>query len=375
MSKAKVFVLMESVEIEIPWCWAWTCLSAQEALNNQSTLQVNIQTQIDSKAKDKIDVDIKTYKYAIFELQKCKQKLNSIELPTCGKEKAPVVTLPLKQAAAPKPTAPAQPAPAIIPKLAKPFGLTTFEVPKQPQEPNFCYAAPIKDRAVGTTLLDCMLDTQFTVTTCKILATVPEVHKCFKDTTTTCKVPPLANPAKAYVDTNTRLANQVQLCCCKIHCNLLVAKESHLLCAITPKIEGLHKVKCILNSRSQIISISKAIWGTLNQEMNPCWKVTIQSTNSSHNESLGLIEYLELEIGSMKLHVEAHVICNPAYDVLLGRPFNVLTALHIRYYCDRTQTITITDLNSSKMVSIPTVPHSQPCFKLPPPKDMNQESF
>jgi hypothetical protein len=27
MSKAEVCVLMESVEIVIPWCWAWACLS------------------------------------------------------------------------------------------------------------------------------------------------------------------------------------------------------------------------------------------------------------------------------------------------------------------------------------------------------------
>jgi hypothetical protein len=171
--------------------------------------------------------------------------------------------LPPKQAAAPKPTTPTQPAPAIIPKLAKPFVPTTFKVPKQPQEPNFCYAALIEDRAMGNTLFNHTLDTKITVTAHKILATTPEVRKSFKDTTTMCKVPTLANPAKVYVDTNTQLANQVQLCCHKVHCNLLIAKESHSLHAIMPKIEGLHKVKCILNSGLQIVSISKAVWRTL----------------------------------------------------------------------------------------------------------------
>jgi hypothetical protein len=109
-----------------------------------------------------------------------------------------------------------------------------------------------------------MLDTQITVTTHEILATAPEVRKSFKDATTTCKVPTLANPAKVYIDTNTQLANQVQLCCHKVHHNLLVAKELHSLCAIMPKIEGLHEVECILDSRSQIVSISEAIWRTLN---------------------------------------------------------------------------------------------------------------
>jgi hypothetical protein len=349
--------------------------AAQEVLDDQATSQVNIQTQINSEAKGEIDADIEAYKYAIFELRKRKQKFDGVELPTRSKGRAPAVASPPKQAAAPKPNAPAQPAPAIIPKLAKPFVLTTFEAPKQPQEPNFHYAALIEDRAISNTLFNHTLDTQITVTTHKILATAPEVRKSFKDATTTRKVPTSANPAKAYVDTNMRSANQVQLCCHKVHRNLLVAKESHLLCTITPKIKGLHKVECILDSRSQIVSISKAVWGMLNPELNPCWKITMQSTNGSHNKSLGLVENLELEISSMKLHVQAHVICNPAYDVLLGRPFNVLTALHIQNYRDKSQTITIADPNSGKMVSIPTVPRRQPRFKSLRPKDIHQESF
>jgi hypothetical protein len=349
--------------------------AAQEALDDQATSQVNIQMQIDGEAEDKIDTDIEAYKYAIFELCKKKQKFDGVELPTHNKGKAPAVASPPKQAAAPKPTAPAQPAPAIIPKPAKPFVPTTFEAPKQPQEPNFRYAAPIEDRTIGNTLFNCMLDTQITVTARKILATAPEVRKSFKDATTTRKVPTSANPAKVYVDTNTQLANQVQLCCHKVHHNLLVAKESHWLRAITPKIKGLHKVKCILDSGSQIVSISEAVWRTLNRKLNPRWKITMQSANGSRNESLGLVENLELEIGGMKLHVQAHVIRNLAYNILLGRPFDVLTASHIKNYRDESQTITITDPNSGKMVSMPTVPRGQPCFKLPPPEDIHQEPF
>jgi hypothetical protein len=149
----------------------------------------------------------------------------------------------------------------------------------------------------------------------------------------------------------------------------------HSLCAITPKIEGLHKVECILNSGSQIVSISEAVWWMLNQELNPRWKITMQSAHGSHNKSLGLVENLKLEIGSMKLHIQAHVIRNPAYDILLGSLYNILTASRIKNYCDESQTITITNPNSGKMVSIPTVPHRQPRFKLPLPEDIHQESF
>jgi hypothetical protein len=150
--------------------------------------------------------------------------------------------------------------------------------------------------------------------------------------------------------------------------------ELHTLRAITPKIEGLHKVECLLNSGSQIISISKAVWRTLNRELNPNWVITMQSANGTHNSSLGIIENLELKIGGMKLHVQAHVIRNPAYNVLLGQPFDVLTASQVKNYCDETQTITLTDPNSGKVVSLPTVPCGKPHFKTLPLQNMNEES-
>jgi hypothetical protein len=101
----------------------------------------------------------------------------------------------------------------------------------------------------------------------------------------------------------------------------------------------------------------------------------MQSANGSRNESLGLVENLKLEISGMKLHIQAHVIHNPAYNVLLGRPFDVLTAPNIKNYCDKLQTMTMTNPNSSKMVSIPTVLCGQPCFKSLPPEDIHQEYF
>jgi hypothetical protein len=176
--------------------------AAQEALDNQATSQVNIQTQIDSEAEDEINANIEAYKYAIFELHKKKQKFDGVELPIGSKGRAPAVASPPKQAATPKPTAPAQPLPVIIPKPAKPFVPTTFEAPKQPQGPKFHYAVPIEDRAISNTLFNRMLDMQITVTAHETLATAPEVQKSFKDATTTCKVPTSANPAKAYIDTN-----------------------------------------------------------------------------------------------------------------------------------------------------------------------------
>ena len=62
------------------------------------------------------------------------------------------------------------------------------------------------------------------------------------------------------------------------------------------------------------------------------------------------------------LFLQMHVIQEVAYDVLLGRPFDVLTESMVRNYEDKNQTITIQDPNSGKIVTIPTLskPPRQP---------------
>jgi hypothetical protein len=42
--------------------------AAQEALADQATLQVNIQTQVNSDKQDKINADIEAYEFAIYKL-------------------------------------------------------------------------------------------------------------------------------------------------------------------------------------------------------------------------------------------------------------------------------------------------------------------
>jgi hypothetical protein len=155
----------------------------QESLDKQATSQVNIQTYAATELEDEEERNarIEAYKLAIYKhRQKKKQCFDGVKLPARnkGKARANAAASTSKAPAAPKPTAPAQPAPAIIPKPSKPFIPTTDQPMMQlPHEPNFRYAAPIKDRAVGTALFNRMLNTPLTITAHEILATAPEVRK------------------------------------------------------------------------------------------------------------------------------------------------------------------------------------------------------
>ena len=80
--------------------------------------------------------------------------------------------------------------------------------------------------------------------------------------------------------------------------------------------------------------------------------------------------------GSNSLQI--HVLPSPAYDILLGRPFDVLTESVIRNYRDMSQTITIHDPNTGNICVIPTHERRRPQFisgARSSPKPPNEQSF
>ena len=58
--------------------------------------------------------------------------------------------------------------------------------------------------------------------------------------------------------------------------------------------------------------------------------------------------------------MQVHVIRNPAYDILLGRPFDILTESVVRNFRNEDQTITIHDPNSDRVVMLPTTSRGPP---------------
>ncbi|KNZ78246.1 hypothetical protein J132_01224 [Termitomyces sp. J132] len=59
------------------------------------------------------------------------------------------------------------------------------------------------------------------------------------------------------------------------------------------------------------------------------------------------------------VYLQIHVLQSPAYDILLGCPFDVLTRSMINTLSDVETTITITDPNTGQRRTIPTFPHGK----------------
>jgi hypothetical protein len=56
--------------------------------------------------------------------------------------------------------------------------------------------------------------------------------------------------------------------------------------------------------------------------------------------------------------LKIHIIWSPAHDILLGRPFNILTEWTVKNFPNEDQTITIVNPNTKHSVTIPMLPQT-----------------
>ncbi|KAG6846666.1 hypothetical protein C0991_003140 [Blastosporella zonata] len=84
------------------------------------------------------------------------------------------------------------------------------------------------------------------------------------------------------------------------------------------------------------------------------------SANGQTDATLGLAKNVSVAIGSMTFVLQFHVIRNPSYEVLLGRPFDVLARSEVKTQTKEQTVITITDPNTGEVLTVPTFPRDRP---------------
>ncbi len=143
---------------------------------------------------------------------------------------------------------------------------------------------------------------------------------------------------------------------------LRVSLESAAIRAIEGVFMNKTRISCILDSGSAIISMSEGVCHALGLAYDPRVRLEMQSANGDVDNSLGLAHNVPVRFGSIVIYLQFHVIRSPAYDVLLGRPFDVLTSSVFRTNPDGSQTVTLHDPNSDLTTTIPTIRRSDPEF-------------
>ncbi|KAF7342425.1 hypothetical protein MVEN_01831600 [Mycena venus] len=295
--------------------------------------------------------------------------------------------------------------------------------PPQQKKPDPAYrtTAPIYDEKIATAVFDRSMDVPITITQRELLSISPEVRSQVRDVTTSRRVTPPAKdkfkaaPAMNYFaesfaevfpyaaesdivedtfeeqqakdDDMTAFLDSMPAAYSnavksewqvppgafivddpyeayyalgKMPDDLIVSMESTAIRSILLVIDNKQMVECIVDPGSQIIAMSEAVCHDLGLMYDPRIILQMQSANGSVSPSLGLARNVPFLIGNITLYLQVHVVRNPAYDVLLGRPFDVLTQSIVHNFANENQTITICDPNTGQVSTVPTVPRGPP---------------
>ena len=281
-------------------------------------------------------------------------------------------------------------------------------------DPAYRNIAPIHNTAIPSKVYNRVLDTPLTVTTQELLSLSPEVRAQFREVTSlkrVAKEDQVEKPTEVkygieeveddwlsaeemeylYPDERPLMGNYVETKSTEAYLvgpvpskaiytedpieqyyrtlrpgekpdpeKLTVAAESCALRSIVPIIDNSFKVECILDPGCQIIAMSEEVCHELALPYDPSITLNMQSANGTIDQSLGLARNVPFHIAGITIYMQVHVLRNPAYDVLFGRPFDVLTESVVRNYRNEDQTITLHDPNTGKAVTIPTVTRGPP---------------
>ncbi|KAI9057626.1 hypothetical protein FKP32DRAFT_1583453 [Trametes sanguinea] len=144
---------------------------------------------------------------------------------------------------------------------------------------------------------------------------------------------------------------------------LTVAKESHALRSIVGLVDNKEYVEAIVDPGCQVIAMSENVCHALALAYDPSIRLNMQSANGEVDKSLGLVHNVPFAVADIVLYFQIHVIRNAAYDMLLGRPFDVLTKSVVKNYENEEQTITICCPNTGQLATVPTIARGHARFR------------
>ncbi|KAG6875741.1 hypothetical protein C0992_002587, partial [Termitomyces sp. T32_za158] len=99
---------------------------------------------------------------------------------------------------------------------------------------------------------------------------------------------------------------------------LTIAKDSHAIRSIMVTVDSRQEVEAIVDSGSQIISMSAKIANELGISYDPGIVLNMQSANGTIDRSLGLTKNVPCMIDDLIFYLQIHILRSPAYNILLG---------------------------------------------------------
>ncbi|KAF7783144.1 hypothetical protein Agabi119p4_2520 [Agaricus bisporus var. burnettii] len=129
---------------------------------------------------------------------------------------------------------------------------------------------------------------------------------------------------------------------------VFVARESETLRVVATTVNGVRNEEALLDNGSQIISMSRDAAIACQLAWDPDITINMQSANNQVQRTCGLAKDVPFSMGGITVYLQVHVMENPAYRVLLGRPFDVLTESQISNLSTGGQILVIRDPNTKR---------------------------
>lgn len=130
--------------------------------------------------------------------------------------------------------------------------------------------------------------------------------------------------------------------------------ESASLRVLYPVVGGGRRVECVLDTGSQIISMAQKVAEGMGLGWDPDIRIVMQSANGQLKQSAGLSRNVPFTFGDIVIYLQVHIIDQPAYQILLGRPFDILTESIVQNNRNGSQSITLRDPNQNRRITLPT---------------------
>lgn len=252
--------------------------------------------------------------------------------------------------------------------------------------PAYKSRAPVEDVADPEGVLEEILDMSVSVPLKNLLGNAPNIREALKKNISKTRKSPtkeakevatflFAGPTNEYnLATDYKVGGDPFL---QFHQNsgevptsLYTARESEKLRSVFPKINSVDREEAIVDSGSQIVSMSAEVATRMGLCWDPEITINMQSANKSIDRTLGLVRNVPFQFGDVTLYLQVHVLKSPAYTILLGRTFDTLCRSNVQTETDGSAVITIEDPNSGRKVTVPTYERGQ----VPRQKDIKKEA-
>jgi len=133
-----------------------------------------------------------------------------------------------------------------------------------------------------------------------------------------------------------------------------VAPDIAHLRVVPAMINGVGEEEVLLDSSSQIVSMTRKVAATNKVSWDPSFSIQMQSTNGLLSRTCGLARNVPFTLKRVTVLLQVHVIDVAPYTVLLGQPFDIITESRIVNNKEGNKIVYITCPNTGAKIAIPT---------------------